>query len=327
MGCSDGSGCTWQGCAPEALAQIAPVPVRARGLLGLVCLREGVAAPNMPAGLDELLKSILACTHLPLTLTSSVDWNGGPYQFPRGDTPYERRLDLCVLQRLGLGPGDTRPARHLFTYLAEVARDLKGIAVFDNPTENWPNWPAEAVAAYEQGIKTAWPLPQDEAAAAAMKVKSVAELEAADHLYLRPHHLGCILCKYGTGMNGPLSADNLWEPLQKMIANPDIPVTLVEGDCMVCPSCASFDPQSGSCVAACGLRDRLKDLDTFRFLGLLPGDTLPAREFLKLFRERIRDMGEICYYGDNQPYLWRSCGKNGGVNAAQGWIRLLAGDD
>jgi len=193
-----------------------------------------------------------------------------------------------VLQRLGLTPGDTRAARQLFARVAEAIPTR--LCVFPEPTEKWPSWPAEAVEAYERGLAKPWAPVQSPEASAAAKTASVAEIEASERLYLRPHHLLCIFCYYGREMDAPLAVDNLWEPLVKIRENPDLEVTLVEGDCMVCPPCHSYDPASGTCVAACGLRDRRKDLDTFQALDLLPGETIKARDLLRLYLERIPEV-------------------------------------
>lgn len=299
---------TWQGSEPDHLAQMSPLAIRARDLVSLVCLRGGGAPPDMSPALPRLLEQIALAPDVLLTLTSAFDCRGGPYQFPREDSPYQRRLDLHVLQRLGLSPGDTRPARWLFARLPESIPSLAGLCVFADPTEKWPNWPAEAVAAYERGLEVPWEPIQTREVSAAAKAASVAEIAAADRLYLRPHHILCILCYYGREADAPLDVDNLWEPLVRIREDPDVEVTLVEGDCMVCPPCHSFDPASGTCVAACGLRDRRKDLDTLQQLDLLPGETLKARDLLRLYLERIPEVKAVCDYGEATAWEWRACG-------------------
>ncbi len=58
------------------------------------------------------------------------------------------------------------------------------------------------------------------------------------------------------------------------------------------------------------LRDYKKDLDCFQVLGLMPGDTLPARELLDLIFARIGSTTEICGYGTGEVTAqeWRVCG-------------------
>jgi len=90
--------------------------------------------------------------------------------------------------------------------------------------------------------------------------------------------------------------------------NPEIEVELIEGACMVCPPCHGWDPQRNICDAACGLRDRLKDLNTFQKLGLAPGDVRTARELHNLIWERITDIGAICGHMNTTPTEWHDCG-------------------
>jgi hypothetical protein len=299
---------TWRGSDPDNLTRTQPLAIRVRDLLGLVCLHGGGAPPDMPPVLPHVLEQIRHSPELLLTLTSAFDCRGGPYQFPREDTPYQRRLDLHVLQRLGLSPGDTRAARHLFARMVESIPSLDDLCVFPHPTANWPNWPTAAVQAYERGLAAPLAPIQTPDQGAVAKAASVAEIEAAERLYLRPHHIMCILCYYGREADAPLDVDNLWEPLVKVRENPDTEITLVEGDCMVCPPCHSFDPASGICVGACGLRDRRKDLDTLQRLDLLPGDTMKARDLLRLYLERIPEVKAVCDYGAATAWEWASCG-------------------
>jgi len=271
-------------------------------------LHGGGDPPDAPENLRALLENIRTAPDLLLTLTAAFDCRGGPYQFPREDTPQQRRLDLHVLQRLQLCPGDTRSARDLFARLPQAIPTLEGLCLFPQSTPNWPSWPAAAVAAYQRGLELSLPKAQSPEQMAAVKAASVAEIEAADHLYLRPHHVLCILCYYGGGRDLPLEVDNLWELLLKMKDNPEIPVTFVEGDCMVCAPCHGFDPASGCCVAGCGLKDRRKDLDTLQRLDMLLGDTMPAHALLRRYRERIPHPTMVCDFGEGNVIDWRTCG-------------------
>lgn len=298
----------WEGAEPDYLANLPVLDLRARDLLGLSCLRGGGEPPEGLERVRPAGEQITAHLDTPVRLLSSVNHMGGPYQYPREETPYLRRLDLHVLQRMGLAPGDVRSARDLLRRLPAAIPDLNGMCVFEQPTEKWPNWPEEAVAAYLRGLQVAVPATQTPEEMQRVKELSVAEIEAAGTLVLRPHHMLCILCYYGDGGDKPLAVDNLWEILQLMIANPQLPVTLVEGNCMVCPPCTSFDPRSGACVAGCGLRDRRKDLDTMQILDLLPGETYPARELLDRYHRLILDTRQVCDYGDDNIAEWMPCG-------------------
>lgn len=301
---------TWEGSQPEYLTTLQPLSLRARDLLGLMCLRGGGQPPHMPLDLPDIYQKVLAEPETPITVTAAVDCNGGPFQFPGEDNAYQRRMDLHILERLMLAPGDTRRARELFRRTAEQIQSLDGICVFDNPTEKWPNWPAEAVAAYGRGITEPLPMRQNAEQMAEWKCRSVAEIESLDRIYLRPHHLGCILCYYGSGQDAPLEVDNLWEVLVRMKQNPEIEIVLIEGPCMVCPCCHSWDPVSGTCVAACGLRDRRKDLDVLQTLDLLPGEVIKAKDLFQLYTERLPHASMFCAYKDEHIPEWLPCGSS-----------------
>lgn len=315
----------WEGVESDYLRGLPRLTLRARDLLGLACLRGGGQPPQMPPDLPEIYQQIVVHPDTLLTLTSAFDCRGGPYQFPKDDNAYQRRLDLHLLQRLQLVPGDTRSARELLRRLKTAVPSLDGLCVFDRPTGNWPNWPEEAVAAYERGLQLPLPDPQTAEEAAAAKIASVAEIAAAGRLYLRAHHLMCMMCHYGRAGAGPLQVDNLWEPLEKIKQNPDIDITLVEGDCMVCPACHyGYEPRSGACVAACGLRDRRKDLDVLQLLDLLPGATMKARDLYRLYLERIPRATVICYYVEPEATIpeWGPCTTADSGVYEQGLARL-----
>lgn len=299
----------WEGTEPGYLLALPHFTLRARDLLGLVCLRGGGEPAQMPPDLPQTYQQIADHPDCLLTLTSAFDCRGGPYQFPKEDNAYGRRLDLHVLQRLMLAPGDTRPARELFRRLKTAIPDLTGLCVFAHPTEHWPSWPTEAVAAYQRGLASGLPDPQTAEQSARAKASSVAEIAAADRLCLRPHHLMCMMCHYGRS-DSPLQVDNLFEPVERIRQNPELEITLVEGDCMVCPPCHyGYEPRSGACVAGCGLRDRRKDLDVLQLLNLLPGATMKARELYRLYREHIPHAAVICYYVEPGTTIaeWQPC--------------------
>jgi hypothetical protein len=152
---------------------------------------------------------------------------------------------------------------------------------------------------------------------AKVKEESCKMIEDSDRIYVRIHHLLCITCFLSAEDKiAPLKEDNLYEVWIKMLNNPDIPVTLMEGcrHCMVCPPCHAFHMERGICNGNCGLRDRRKDLDTFAVMDLLPGETLPAKELLYKLYSTITTTTGICDYGTDTAYEWRACG-GGGDNA------------
>ena len=109
----------------------------------------------------------------------------------------------------------------------------------------------------------------------------------------------------------PLEEDNLFEAIDVIQRQPDIPVTLIAGVCMICPPCGKYDPANKLCVGgrSMALRDQKKDLDVLQKLGLKYGDTLPARRLLQLLYERILSTRDICGYGDGETRAseWSIC--------------------
>ncbi len=62
-------------------------------------------------------------------------------------------------------------------------------------------------------------------------------------LDVRPYQLMCMSCFYGarTDELAPIQEDNLFEAIDAIQQNPDIPVTLIRGTCMICPPCSRCD--------------------------------------------------------------------------------------
>lgn len=190
-------------------------------------------------------------------------------------TPEERHCDLEILRKLGLAPGDIRTARDLLVRLGE---------------------------------SVCTPQTMEERKKA--KTDSCAQIAAAEELVIRAHHLLCVICYIARDDNDvPLDEDNLYEIWVKMRENPDLPVKLIEGanGCMVCPPCHAYDPKRGKCVAPCHLRDQWKDLETFRRLGLQPGDTLPVYEIIKRVYQNISTLEGICGLSSPCENEWASC--------------------
>ena len=104
-----------------------------------------------------------------------------------------------------------------------------------------------------------------------------------------------------------------------MRTNPEIPVTLIRGCCMICPPCPDYNPATGLCsgVESMSLRDEKKDLDVLQALGLEYGDTLPARKLLNRLFEEIHSTTQICGFGDGvarSPEWSICCGPEGSAN-------------
>lgn len=284
--------------------------VRPHHLMCLFCRRGGGTPPDLEAwGLDEVLARIAANRNVLLTLQTAFNCMGGPGNEPTLYDPATRRKDLQVLQQLNLAPGDTRPAHWLLRdYVPKYLPTLWNICDLGGATgPAWSECPECRTGAYQKGLQaTIVPL-RPAAEMDECKRWSCEQVETTERLRIRPHHLLCIFDFWGTHTDAPISGDNLWEPLIRMRDNPDIEVELVEGACMVCPPCHGWDPEHNTCDTLCGLRDRLKDLNTFQKLGLAPGDVRTARELYDLIWERITDIRQICGNMNRDVLEWNDC--------------------
>jgi len=307
-------------CAPPVIT------IKARQLLGTVCVLGGAPCPLIPADeAREFLQKVKQDPTLTIRLESDAD-----------QVPYFRRLsfaareqadkeevlnrkrDLDVLQRLGLVPGDTRRARYLYMLLFERIRTPWGICAYDTP--NWEGCTLAKSGAYERVHAKGWQevvYLRSQEERQQFRARNVQEIATAERLYIRPHHIMCLACWFNGGEGqSPRPNDTLYEILLRIREKPDIPVTLVEGTCMACDCCDGLHPENGRCVHDGGLiRDYKKDLDVLQKLGLMPGATLPANELIKLLFERIPSTRDICGYGDGivTSREWAICGDPNGT--------------
>ena len=301
-----------------------PVSIRPYQLMCLVC--RGAAdqpeAYEHASRLTELAALIKTYPEQPLRLQCNVDsvyaWqNPGPEWDTSEGVLFNAKRDLDVLRGLGLVPGDTRPALELMTRLLgkiPVCRGICGFGAATSPEWKGCRWADRGnyEAGVSRGVASLIP-PRSAADQAGCKRDSCAELKAADRLRIRPHHLLCMACFHGGKPElAPIAEDNLAEAIEAILKNPDIPVELIPGPCMICPPCSTFDPRTGWCIGGngMGLRDEKKDLDTLQRLGLKYGEIRPARELYRLLFERIGATVEICGYGDGrmESYEWSICG-------------------
>ena len=281
--------------------------IRPYQLMCIVC-RSGDA--DRDERLDGILQAAREDPNRPLTLRCNVD-SAYRYQNPgrEEDSPegalFNEKRDLDLLQRLGLVPGDTRPAVELFERLFREVPESRGICGYDDVTaEQWRGCGRAKSGAYERGI----------AAGLGQIVpgRDVDAMYRASELAIRPHHLMCMACFHGGREElEPIAEDNLFEAIDIIQKNPDIPVTLVRGCCEICPPCSRFDAESGLCVGGVGmnLRDQKKDLDVLQLLGLAYGDRLPARRLYEMLCERIPSTRMVCGYGDGvaRSAEWSVC--------------------
>jgi hypothetical protein len=296
--------------------------VRPYQLMCVVC-RIGAGSKDDlgDARLTGLLSAVRQDRKRPLTLRCNTD-HVYRYQNPGhvADTPegqlFNDKRDLDICQKLGLAPGDTRPAVDMFERLLTEVVTARGICGYDRVTsDSWRGCPLAGSGNYEKGralgIKALLP-PRDAEDMAAAKKTSAAAIYEAKTLRIRPHHLLCMSCFFGGSAKlAPIQADNLFEAIDAIHKNPDIPVTLIAGVCMICPPCSMYDPAAKLCVGgrSMALRDQKKDLDVLQTLGLKYGDTLPARKLFGLVFERIASTRDICGWGDGRARSteWSIC--------------------
>jgi hypothetical protein len=289
------------------------------------------------ARLNAILNAVREDPSRPVTLRCNVDTmfryqNIGRKDDTPGGKAFNDRRDLHVLQRLGLCPGDTRPAVTLFErVIAQVdARSVADMECEDvPPSARWPRGQAISTD-YEKGCKLglaavlAWRSDED---MAWVKAASAQQILDAHALSLRPHHLLCMSCFYGSARNRnqplvPIDADNLFETIDAIRRNPEIPITLISGPCMICPPCPLLHPATNRCIggAAMALRDQKKDLDVLQRLDLEYGDTLPARQLFYRLYAQIASTTDICGHHTGQVTApeWRVCG---GLTGDPGYVR------
>jgi len=275
-------------------------------------------------GSDRLNAAVAAMrrqAYVPIRLRANVSsiyafQNPGHDEDTAGGAAFNTKRDLDVLQRLGLTPGVVMPAIDLIDLLITKIPSADIITGYGRGgSRDWPTSP-ETAADYDRGVEKGlggvFRL-RDEEEMARVKQESAQAVYDAKKLRLRPHHVMCMTCFYGGHVDNmaPIEEDNLYEAIIAIQRNPDIPITLIQGPCVICPPCHFYDPEANLCYLhiGIGLRDEKKDLDVLQLLGLQYGDTLPAREYLRLLYERIPSTKLICGQVDGieRSPSWRIC--------------------
>ena len=323
--------------------------LRAHHLLCAICAAAGAERPPCGTVVtDAIREAIRSHPFIQLKLTADLDVVRSHYldiysecharlpkEFLSRRADYANRAkDLEVLCRLDIRPNTVHPAIDVLRLLFLKVESLKGICYQDfELSQDWPMCEYAQTDYYRQtrekggqkcySLDACWKLGEDllgcgpysllpirtKEEVRRAKVESRKRIEQADRLFIRPHHLMCLMCHYGSGdLEQPLDVDNLHEILVKMRQNPDIPVTLNEGCCMVCDPCPAYDPDKHICLWIY-TRDQLKDLRVLQKLGLRPGDTVRARELISLLTGRIETAAEICGPGVfvRESYVWAPC--------------------
>lgn len=304
--------------------------IRPYQMMCLVCRqgRQNKAEPYYhESRLDEIAAAVQANPVVPLTLRCNTDTvfryqnPGRDHDTPEGEA-YNDLRDLTVLQRLGVVPGSTLPAIDFFRRLFQAIPVCQGVCGYSEAeAPGWPRCRFADSGNYERGVAAGLgAIVPERTAAEKSKVKqtSASACYRASRLKIRPHHLLCMTCFHGGRSNealAPIEEDNIYECIHAMQLNPEIPVELIRGTCMLCPPCSHFHAPTGLCTGmnSMGLRDDKKDLDTLRRLGLNYGDVLPARELLQRLYSAVKSTTEICGNGDGveRGREWRPCACGG----------------
>ena len=144
------------------------------------------------------------------------------------------------------------------------------------------------------------------------KKKSLAALQAAKEVPVRPHIVVCAVCQYGEGLRPGYKEDNLPELLDLILnRNPDLPIKMTPGaDWMICAPCPGRSPALNSCTHVWGsgeLDSQKRDLDFLQKVGLKFGSVVKGRELYRLIFERItttHGIPDICLKYNGQPSVW-----------------------
>ena len=310
--------------------------IRPHHLLCAVCHAAGCR--NVPVGDDKaeaIIKTIRSRPTIPLELVVDEDVDRGREDF------VDRFKDIETCRRMGVRFNTVHPAFEIVKWLFANIESLEGICYWSYPaSDKWLECPHARLESMKKmreprrgrgedldGVGENIFLPvRTKAEMARVKEASASAIYSADRLYIRAHHLFCMMCVYGSGENtDPLQDDNLYELFVKMRDNPEIPVTLIEGCCDVCPPCPAYYAPENICLHSY-TRDQYKDLRTFQILGLAPGDTLPARELWARLYDRFPTSAEVCgpYKACEFTHVWKGCReKSEGYEAARK-KRLLA---
>lgn len=300
----------------------AAITMRAHHLLSTVCTLGGAECPLLEQEeAREILNKVKRDPTISIKLLSNADeiphyTTLSPEDCSRMDRAevFNRKRDLDVLQRLGLVPGSVRRVRYLYTLLFERIETPDGICAYDTP--GWEGCALARSGAYESVRAKGWKAVsygRSEKEIAEWQKRTAERLANDERLQIRAHHLMCLCCWYAGGtVQKPEAADTLYRFFQRIRKEPEVPITVVEGPCMLCGPCEGFHPETGRCVRASGLiRDYHKDLDVLQKLGLMPGATMKARELFNLLIESISSTRDVCGYGDGvvRSEEWRICGE------------------
>lgn len=286
------------------------IELRPQQLLCILCMNGGAVLPFIKKNnLKEKLEKIRMDPETRIHLVTGFNEIGVQNDMFYELSPQERRRDLIILQKLGLVPGSIRTARVLLQRINDNITDLQEICARNNmPSDTWYDCPLAAGKFFDVGKKSIINS-RDSNEMKKAKEDSSKRVNDSEQLVVRAHHLLCILCSIGANTDKPKEKNNTYEVWRKIIDNPDILVTVVDGcsQCMICKPCGNYRADKSICISLSGLRDRLKDLNVFQKLGLNPGDTVPAKILYKMISEKIPNTFGICQYDKETSQEWRNC--------------------
>jgi len=306
-------------------------------LLCLFCARAGEIPAPQRCLIAQAADAIRQRPDLPVTLRcraqdvyayQDVDL-GAPASSrqPLPSIEFQRKRDLDILQKLDLPPGATLPARTLLHRVRKAITTTAGLCGYEGShSDTWQGCPLAFSGQFERGVAMDLagvipPRPPEELQRE--KAASVAAMEAADALRIRPHVMMCAVCNYGQneGHPEPLAADNIVEFIAIIRQRPDdVAVVMAPGaDWMICAPCPRRVPELNACVNVAGsggLSNEKRDLDLLQILDLQYEDSLPAREMLRLLFARVADTTAVCRRDNPELSVWwDGCGA---ANCAQG---------
>jgi hypothetical protein len=157
----------------------------------------------------------------------------------------------------------------------------------------------------------------------AEKQRSLAAMRSAAEVTVRPHILMCAVCQYGGGVRPPFKPDNLPELLEMILTiRRDVRIKFARSaDWMMCAPCPNRSAKHNACVntlGSGGLSNEKRDLDMLRILGMHFGDSMKAKELLRLILEKIPSTQEVCRREQPCPCVWwDGCGESNRKEANQ----------
>jgi len=287
------------------------IEIRPGVLLCAFCKNGGAC---LTAETDEEVAKVLDAvridSNIHIVLKTAFDEAGARTELYEKTTQSQRKRDLDILRGMGATPETVRTFQTWTELLREYIPKSDHIcAPHQVETQDWKNCPNAQSDYYETGLKTFCSMRTDEDMVVAKKC-SCHKIETAKTLSVRAHHFLCMICFVGgTHSNAPIDEDNLYEVWQRILKDPEIPVTVLEGpgECVICPPCYAFDTDSGLCSIACSLRDRKKDLDVFAKIGMIPGETHSAKEILQRIYKNIKNIEGLCAFEERRGFEWKSC--------------------